>query len=108
MQTPDRRKPEMPSEPGAYEGKGGRLIVRDATSDGHCWWDFSDPETPCYTDAGVAKFAPFTRLVPMPTVDSVHAAVYNALRGSGVDGMYPLRTTDAVMALLTGKEADSE
>lgn len=100
--SPYRRKPEMPTVPGAYHDKYGNACILDG-EDG-LW--ISGGLATWVTAEDVEHRAPFTRLVPMPTEDQVHATVYNALRGSAVEGMYPLRTINAVMALLTGKEAD--
>ena len=95
--SPYRRKPEMPTEPGAYMDKDGGLCVLDNSGSVHCWWDFSDVETPCYTRDEISRRAPFTRLVPMPSSDAVLEAVQRAEPMCRRE-----RITDAVMALLRG------
>ena len=100
---PYRRKPGMPTVPGAYLDKDGGLCVLDNSGSVHCWWDFSDAETPCYTRDEISHRAPFTRLVPMPTEGQVRKALFEAdvkARLSVSDA------TDAVMALLRGGDND--
>ena len=100
---PYRRKPELPTVPGAYLDKDGGLCVLDNSGSVHCWWDFSDVDTPCYTRDEISHRAPFTRLVPMPTEGQVRKALFEAdvkARLSVSDA------TDAVMALLRGGDND--
>lgn len=99
--TPYRRKPEMPTVPDAYLDKDGGLCVLDNSGSVHCWWDFVDVDTPCYTRDEISHRAPFTRLVPMPSSDAVLEVVQRA------DPMCKReRITDAVMALLRGGNND--
>ena len=89
--TPYRRKPEMPTVPGAYADKRGVhwLLGTDG------WW--REPGNGWQTAEGAAEFAPFTRLVPMPSSDAVLEAVQRAEPMCRRE-----RITDAVMALLRG------
>ena len=88
--SPYRRKPELPKEPGAYLDKDGGLCVLDNSGSEHCWWDFADAETPCYTRDEISHRAPFTRLVPMPSSD----AVLDDVREAAWDEGYDYRTVE--------------
>lgn len=99
--TPYRRKPEMPTQPGPHLDKDGDVWVQEDNGTDNTWRH----DGLLYSAEDAARHAPFTRLVPMPTEVQVRKALFEAdvkARLSVSDA------TDAVMALLTGKEADSE
>ena len=95
--TPYRRKPELPTTPGAYMDKDGDLWK---LADSGGWWMVGDDGL--FTPAKAQVHAPFTRLVPMPSSDAVLEVVQRAEPMCRRE-----RITDAVMALLNG-EGDDE
>lgn len=98
--TPYRRKPEMPTQPGPHLDKDGDVWVREDNGTDNTWRCGHDGLL--YSDQDVAEYAPFTRLVPMPSSDAVLEVVKRVIPLSRYEAV-----TDAVMALLSG-EGDSE
>lgn len=92
--TPYRRKPELPTKPGAYHDKDGDYWLLDRAGK---WYDWSRLDEPNVWEGRTENYAPYTRLVPMPSSDAVLEVVKKA---------EPMcmreRITDAVMALLRG------
>lgn len=100
--TPYRRKPELPTTPGAYLDKDGNVWLRDDDWDGKPWigQGYSDWLTP----DEVSQRAPFTRLVPVPSSASVLEVVKGIIPLSRYEAV-----TDAVMALLeAGQNGEQE
>lgn len=100
--TPYRRKPEMPSELGAFADKDGEVVLHYTDDD--CgiltWFDGRHWRSP----GEMEHRAPFTRLVPLPTEEQVRKALFEA------DVKARLSVSDAtaaVMAMLTGKETNN-
>lgn len=95
---PYRRKPEMPTTPGAYLDKEGDLwALADSGR-----WRMVGSDIP-FTPVEAAEYAPFTNLVPMPTEEQVAYAICNAMRHTGDrECEHDHEATDAVMALLGG------
>ena len=93
--SPYRRKPEMPTVPGAYLDKDGEVVLHCTDDDcgDFTWFDGGFWRTP----GEMEHRAPFTRLVPMPSSDAVLEAVQRAEPMCRRE-----RITDAVMALLRG------
>lgn len=92
--TPHRKQPELPNEQGAYLDKDGDYWLLDRSGN---WYDWSRLDEPDVWGGNPQKYAPFTRLVPLPSSDAVLEVVQRA---------EPMcmreRITDAVMALLKG------
>lgn len=97
--VPYRRKPEMPTKPGAYLDKEGDCWLLDRNG---IWYDWSILDKPRINGGIPENYAPFTRLVPMPTEESVNSSIFKGFSGGQVSGVYIERATDAVMALLRG------
>lgn len=89
--SPYRRKPEMPTQPGAFHDKDGDVVVLTGRNGLYPWRDLTGPRMA----SEMEPRAPFTRLVPMPSSDAVREVV---------KGIIPLSryetVTAAVMALL--------
>jgi len=87
----------MPNEPGAYHDDDGDYWLLDRSGN---WYDWSLLDEPDVRGGRAEHYAPFTRLVPLPTSDAVLEVVQRA---------EPMcmreRITDAVMALLGGDDA---
>lgn len=96
--APYRKQSELPTEPGAYADKDGHywLIGKDGS-----WYTWSRRRQLEFFPDEPYAYAPFTRLVPMPSRDAVMEVV---------KGIIPLSryetVTDAVMALLTGDKQE--
>lgn len=90
--TPYRKQPELPNEQGAYIDKDG-VVWELVSSEPWSWSCGGDMKSTRYA----ARFAPFTRLVPMPSKVDVQEALLKSesLQDIGADA-------DAVMALLGG------
>ena len=106
--TPYRKQSELPTEPGAYLDRDGEFwLLRDDEGGIFSTPWFSDRTEVWVSRTRAAHFAPFTRLVPMPTEEQIEEALLPTLR-KVVDGRNWLRRdfTDAVMALLGGGDDD--
>lgn len=98
--SPYRRKPEMPTEPGAYLDKDGDCWLLDRSGN---WYDWSLLDEPTFKGGNPQNYAPFTRLVPMPTEEQIAYAICNALHHTGDrECEYDHEATAAVMSLLGG------
>ena len=82
--SPYRRKPEVPTVPGAHLDKDGYLwkLTDSGTWPWECGGDVKSAR-------GVAKYAPFTRLVPMPTEEQIRETLFKTDPGTiyGVDAV---------------------
>lgn len=68
--TPYRKQPELPNEPGAYIDKDGDYWLLDRSGN---WYDWMRLDEPDVWGGNPQKYAPFTRLVPMPTREQIRA-----------------------------------
>ena len=103
--APYRKAPELPTSPGAYLDKYGRLCVLTdgATYDPDRWYIVDN--NVLLTSDGIRSFAPFTRLVPMPTGDQVRDAIQSQI---GKHSNLVDDAAAAVMALLSGDANSTE
>lgn len=67
---PYRKQPELPTTPGAYIDKDGDYWLLDRSGN---WYDWSRLDEPDVWGGNPQKYAPFTRLVPMPTREQIRA-----------------------------------
>lgn len=91
--SPYRRVPDLPSRPGAYQDKAGGLWELDANG---LWYGAGGERA--YTEYEITLYAPFTRLVPMPTEEQVQKAVWDSTEETFTNDKVN-RIVTAVMAL---------
>lgn len=82
--APYRKQPELPNEPGVYLDRDGDLW--ELADSGEWPWQHGGAS---YPDQDAAEYAPFTRLVPMPTEEQIRETLFKTDPGTiyGVDAV---------------------
>ena len=110
--SPYRKVEPLPTEPGAYLDKDGNLCVLggEGLHHGSAHWLHFGRTLDSYiwlTDRVARTYAPFTRLVPMPTEERIEAVAIKEVRGSDRADT-AMRVAAAVMAPLSGDAGSTE